>query len=370
MSAVVLSDADAAMMDFDGAHPAHTPDNSWTMEVSDSDAAIEVEVDMEQPDTLTEYEMGEEYETYADDAIDVELYDAAAEAVAIGSPLDLDVLPAAPIESTFVEVAFPLTTPTLDAAIPFFDVSVPPAVPEQASSHFGALPSSAVLPPDESVIHEPAAVPLPASTSLVPVDLPQHDVSPSIFPPSDTLIQPEEIPPRTETSGPLVIVEPVIGHAAFTQDPQVPILSTVEHPRELEGHHNDVEGGIPHETEEQPDAAAAEAEVADAYNPNQSRFAFEGNEEQAEPPQSVLLSLASSEPLYYAFCHPEHEPQDLPIVMESNPDLFYSPIIDLFEALRREEAISQLPNAFDGNMTIEAYDLDLTISEVRRRFYI
>jgi hypothetical protein len=51
-------------------------------------------------------------------------------------------------------------------------------------------------------------------------------------------------------------------------------------------------------------------------------------------------------------------------VLVEHGALFYEPVVQLFEVFRSHEAIAALPNAFDGDMTIEAYDIDLTISEV------
>ena len=61
-----------------------------------------------------------------------------------------------------------------------------------------------------------------------------------------------------------------------------------------------------------------------------------------------------------------HEiPQDgLTLLLSDQPILYYEPLSNIFQALRRENYMSGIPNLADGELILDAYDLQLVIPEV------
>jgi hypothetical protein len=356
-TAVLAADtADAAMMDYE-AHPA--TDGSWTMDVQpEVDEAIEV--DME-PDALAEYEY-EMSDGYNDvevdvDAIDIELYDAAAEAVAVGSPLDIDVLPAAASEeSAYLELAFPLTTPTLDVSNNFFDPSAAAPALQHSTSYHDILPASHAPLPD--VVIPDTTIEHPHNHGVE--NIISHDMESAVPGPQDVVSHSEEVGPEASGSAATVPLAPKgtsHGEASEASEthPVVPSASELFEPTEEPRDENTADTHA--------DAEAPIGELEDdpsTYEPDPAA----GDEYPEDALPSVLLSLGASEPLFYAFSCPESDTATLPLVLVEHGALFYEPVVQLFEVFRSHEAIAALPNAFDGDMTIEAYDIDLTISEV------
>lgn len=100
-----------------------------------------------------------------------------------------------------------------------------------------------------------------------------------------------------------------------------------------------------------------------------------------DPPPVVLLSVGSSaEPHCCLFNQPlrESRPGSLSsradgasaatgyhLLLESSPTLYYEPLSNVFDAFRQDEGLlSQIPHSFEGELVLEAYDLQLAISEV------
>lgn len=99
-----------------------------------------------------------------------------------------------------------------------------------------------------------------------------------------------------------------------------------------------------------------------------------------DPPPAVLLSLSSSavQHEYSLFNQPtpssrsrtpnpgalsdEHQP--LHLLLHQRPTLYYEPLRTVFEALRQEEAIYNVPELVEGELVMDAYDLQLAIPEV------
>ena len=95
-----------------------------------------------------------------------------------------------------------------------------------------------------------------------------------------------------------------------------------------------------------------------------------------EPPPAVLLELPSSldhtkctlfnalENLHSDDSDTNPPSPELPVLLQSRPTLYYETLNDVFEALRQDERIQSLPEFVDGEMIIDAYDLQLVVSEV------
>ncbi|EPQ58251.1 hypothetical protein GLOTRDRAFT_136999 [Gloeophyllum trabeum ATCC 11539] len=97
-----------------------------------------------------------------------------------------------------------------------------------------------------------------------------------------------------------------------------------------------------------------------------------------DPPPAVLLALpAGSTPSECClFNQPssssgtsspaeEHDsaPADYLLFLHQRPVLYYEPLSDVFDALRREEHLTSIPELMTGELSLDAYDLQLVISE-------
>ncbi|KAI9466019.1 hypothetical protein BJY52DRAFT_317081 [Lactarius psammicola] len=96
-----------------------------------------------------------------------------------------------------------------------------------------------------------------------------------------------------------------------------------------------------------------------------------------EPPPPVLLELPSSSnqpqcalfnaPASFNIHHPELEAPITEavytVLLQSRPTLYYETLNDVFEALRQEEHVQSITEFVEGEMIIDAYDLELLVSE-------
>jgi hypothetical protein len=57
------------------------------------------------------------------------------------------------------------------------------------------------------------------------------------------------------------------------------------------------------------------------------------------------------------------------VLLQSRPTLYYETLNDVFDALREEERIQSIAEFVDGEMIIDAYDLQLVVSEVICSFF-
>ncbi|KAG1819503.1 uncharacterized protein BJ212DRAFT_1478739 [Suillus subaureus] len=95
-----------------------------------------------------------------------------------------------------------------------------------------------------------------------------------------------------------------------------------------------------------------------------------------DPPPAVFLSIGSSEvPEYCLFNQPPVErgsrspsagasnQQAYVLLLENRPTLYYEPLSCVFEALRQDEVISRIPDSLEGELVMDAYDLQLAVLE-------
>jgi hypothetical protein len=98
-----------------------------------------------------------------------------------------------------------------------------------------------------------------------------------------------------------------------------------------------------------------------------------------DPPPAVLLTIPSSEqpeiclfnqpPAHTGSLSPSegtHNPGQhvLTLLLHHRPTLYYEPLTNVFDALRQEEHITGMPELAEGELTLDAYDLQLLVSEV------
>ncbi len=97
-----------------------------------------------------------------------------------------------------------------------------------------------------------------------------------------------------------------------------------------------------------------------------------------EPPPPVLIELSSTleQPVFSLFNAPSNLPSadtgvNVPnaedpytVLLQTRPTLYYETLNDVFDALREEGRIQSIAEFADGEMVIDAYDLQLVVSEV------
>jgi hypothetical protein len=96
-----------------------------------------------------------------------------------------------------------------------------------------------------------------------------------------------------------------------------------------------------------------------------------------EPPPPVLIDIPSifPQPEVYLFNAPDvngglsaENSSDalvqVMVLLQDRPTLFYEPLSEVFASLRREEHVRHVPDFAIGELTVDAYDLDLVVSEV------
>ena len=94
------------------------------------------------------------------------------------------------------------------------------------------------------------------------------------------------------------------------------------------------------------------------------------------PPPAVLLSVASHTEPGFALFNPPDVGEEFgeetsvnqkvySLLLEDRPTLYYEPLSSVFEALRQDEGfLSHVPHSFEGELVLDAHDLQLAVSEV------
>jgi hypothetical protein len=389
MSASPLIDPyDAQMLDF--AHDLDVPMNTasstdfFAEALMDQDGNaststyhehVSVEVDMEEyAGDNAEYDMVDEtieYHPHGGEPLDVEVYDVS-HAPSPLAPLQLlqpsvDV----PIESE----RSTLISPTVSEHLVLQHL---PGKPEPPSDlpHVELLASGGVVPSasdSEAVTSE-----LPASA-----DAPHENVPPSEFheetgdgtdanghtfevpAPADSH---DETPSHVQTSVEEHHVEPSSSEVTKHENSEPSVIELAP----LSGA-EDASGGVDPTLEENAidQVAVGEGETVDPLQISDGIY--------IDPPPAVLLSItASLEREYSLFNYPEVEPvvgstsTEIPqseptvysLLLESRPTLYYEPLSSVFEALRQDmELLARIPYCFEGELVLDAYDLQLVLSE-------
>ncbi|KAG8217207.1 hypothetical protein J3R82DRAFT_5291 [Butyriboletus roseoflavus] len=327
-----------ALMDHDG----HLAASTYAEHAS-------VEVDMEEyVGDNAEYEMADETAEYqrphGDELLDIEVYDVSH-------------------------------APSPQPLQPSIDVPIGSEHPAPTSPAF----SEHAFPPRADVPHvEPSASEGTFSSDLVhPTDAPDE----SIHPASESH---EQLGGTARTDGQPFETPALAADADDEAGPHVPPVAE-EHPANSEV--------AQHENSEPPtteSASLAGAENAhDSGPPIQDKKAAEqapvaegetadplhiSDDVYIDPPPAVLLSVTDlSEAGFALFNQPmegesgeeSHDNQKVcSLLLENRPTLYYEPLSSVFEALRQDESLlSRVPHSFEGELVLDAYDLQLEISE-------
>ena len=335
-----------------------------------------VEVDMEEyAGDNAEYEMADETAEYhhphGDELLDIEVYDASH----APSPL----VPPQPLQ------------PSADVPIN----SEHPAPTSQVFLEHTTLPELQDEP--ESEVH-PAPLDHPAADALhvEPLASGEGDgvsseaVSSELAHPTDALD--ENTLPISESHERLGDTARTDGQPFETPAPADAVDEAGPHVPPAAEEHSEV---AQHEAREPPTAESAPlASTEEAYNGSplvqDEKAADPAPVTQGEavdplhisdgvyidPPPAVLLSIGEpSQPRFVLFNQPDVEGESAEephgsreaysLLLENRPTLYYEPLSSVFEALRQNEALfSRVPHSFEGELVLDAYDLQLAVSEV------
>jgi hypothetical protein len=389
----MLSTFDAQMMDYpaDNDVPMHSSSSeSWYL---GGDLAMEddtpnipkvilrvertiptVEVDMEDwaPESV-EYEMADEAEILYDSGapLDVEVYDVSQITSQIHSPSGLDIPQTLPEHNA--DHLHPLS-PSFSPAIEV------PMVPESDSA--------LNIADEERDIESVQAVGDPSSSPDIPQPTLTDNQAPHASPEVD------------EASGPVFIVatddaetlhndrhhlseassNPAGNphHQDFAHETETAVShadeSLIDHPVIVptsEQYQEDYPHGLVQEDVDGTHAQIGEThdDSADPHEISEGVY--------IDPPPAVLLSFSPDDTEFelYLFNHPtsasgastptaDHPSASFKVLLHEKPTLYYEPLSSVFEALRQEPEITRLADFTNGELVLNAYDLDLSISEV------
>ncbi|KAI0256507.1 hypothetical protein BJV78DRAFT_1164887 [Lactifluus subvellereus] len=145
---------------------------------------------------------------------------------------------------------------------------------------------------------------------------------------------------------------------------------------EVQGHGGNYEGEFPGAALDGTEVGEPEHQPLDSHEQGDNGDPYEISEGvYIEPPPPVLLELPSSpdhtdctlfntlEILHSDDSDTNAPSPEVPVLLQSRPTLYYETLNDVFEALRQDERIQSLPEFVDGEMIIDAYDLQLVVSE-------
>lgn len=321
-------------------------------------AQEDVEIEMGDDDEpITEYEMADEDAVYdASELQDVEVYDISE----APSPLHTD----QPTVDTSVENTELMALPSSDGpqqtnvdlhivhvesstSFSTFD-DVPPTFPVE---HVGSVVSTS---------EEPGLDPA-ADIPPVVIELPQAD--------SNTLVQDRSIPPEPLAAD----VGQNVGEPQDPDDGLQPVTFQVpiQPPESLQSGFE-----VTQQAGGGDDAAVSgDNHSATANDPHEISEGV-----YIDPPPPVLLSLppSAAHAEYALFNLPtkrrsqspsgSNQPDDgvgLPLLLQDRPTLYYEPLSAVFTALRQEQCVQELSQFSEAELVLDAFDLQLTISEVR-----
>ncbi|KAF7322683.1 hypothetical protein HMN09_00047100 [Mycena chlorophos] len=333
---------------------------------SDHESTQSVEVDMEGEYTEgNEYEMADEelYEEMSADFVDIEVLE----------PLqDATLLPAEPDQAFVVEpihdkASFvPSPLPLADAELP--DASVQPsAEPEQEAPPLVVEVPAAVVgePTTSTEAVEPTLTEQSTTESLLEQSVDDSNESA----PLEAEVVPDQAPvdeiqQSAPAPEPLPVPEP---------DVHVVVVDFLPDPA-AEERAVDVEEVVsqPQQNEEQWSAVDDEVE-------EEQWGSLDGHEISEgvyiDPPPAIFMAFNApdcpdvclfNQPTSSRSPSPGHtdtQHQVFELLLHQLPTLYYEPLVSVFAALRQEEYLARIPQLAESELILDAYDLQLTISE-------
>ncbi|KAG0706353.1 hypothetical protein DFH29DRAFT_170074 [Suillus ampliporus] len=344
-------------MDHDGHHTTYNQED--------------VEVDMETYyDGNAEYEMADETEEfneshYHHEPLDVEVYDASD----ARSPQPI------PDSHPLTSLAANPEISLLSSPVPFSDSFTPQlaTIPIEHDASIADRPVENDRPvaeePDFSAQREDAPL---ALTIEQPLESDPLHPTTAADPPAATLnVASVETYDVEKNANPLV--SETTDEAALSAQPteaeptlqsQVEEHSETLHPSDVPSDDN-----VQPQGESHPEGLHEEVD-----NANDPHEISEGV--YIDPPPAVFVSIGSSEvPECCLFNQPPVERgsrspsagasdrQAYSLLLQNRPTLYYEPLSCVFEALRQDEVISKIPDSLEGELVIDAYDLQLAVFE-------
>jgi hypothetical protein len=146
------------------------------------------------------------------------------------------------------------------------------------------------------------------------------------------------------------------------------------------------EGGVPGVALDSAEAGEPERPATESHETEEDdadpHEIFEGVYIEPPPPVLIELPSTSNQPVCSLFNVPSNlssadtgvnvpnAEDSYTILLETRPTLYYETLNDFFDALREEERIQSITEFADGEMVIDAYDLQLVVSEVIAALFI
>jgi hypothetical protein len=195
---------------------------------------------------------------------------------------------------------------------------------------------------------------------------------------------PEILPAEYESSA--SVPQTVTAGAAFEEGSHQAEIQDSESHEAVRVHEESIEGGVPGLALDSVEASEPERPATESHETGE-----EGNADPyeisegvyIEPPPPVLIELPSTldQPMCTLFNAPanlhsadtevNNPNAEAPytVLLQTRPTLYYETLNDVFDALREEDRIKSIAEFVDGEMIIDAYDLQLVVSEVIRSFF-
>ncbi|KIM87614.1 hypothetical protein PILCRDRAFT_285428 [Piloderma croceum F 1598] len=345
--------------------------------------SVEVEMEETYPDHADnesiEYEMADEEEIYqheAGDLLDVEVYDASQ----LHSPVPMPATIDTPQMASGELVDF-----TIHSAIAFTD-------PRDSVE-------TSTVPQDETHLHELSASELPLETiSYSSPRFGVHEALPDVGEAAESHTD-SAVDSSTATQAntdhlphTALETEAVVEVNEFSNSRATPVGDSSH----AQGEETELVHIWPHAQDHEAAAQLGQPTGAERSEPeeyhDEAQHYYEYNDATAnapdpheisegvyiDPPPAVLLSLPSTDqPAVCLFNQPPtraeslgpsegtHPPEQqvLTLLLHHRPTLYYEPLVNVFEALRQEEYITRIPESAEGELALDAYDLQLIISE-------
>ncbi|EMD38587.1 hypothetical protein CERSUDRAFT_113770 [Gelatoporia subvermispora B] len=400
----MLDSGDTDMAMYSGTSPWLSVEASMSDEALDADLSVldpdhqNIEVDMQDyEDGITEFEMTDEQAQSGDfeqELLDVDFLDASRvhtpafpyQPLADDSLHNSEGMRTAQITvETTPGPTFLAQTETKFSS--HFEPAAHPVEPQASEAVHQELIHDA---PDAAVAHliglEAHAIQLPQSESPAS-PLPTTDVTQTTVdnaePPAEDLRRSDGVTPEVVSN---VDEDHPGSHSEVISQVQVEGEETAVNPldterREVEptelAHISEqyADPGQAETTDEQSEAAYEQAaEAATSRDPHEISEGV-----YIDPPPAVLLSLpfVSETVEYCLFNQPHHESgsrspagdQEVPeeesytLLLHHRPTLYYEPLSTVFAALREDEHVQNLANFAEGELVLDAYDIQLAITE-------
>ena len=320
----------------------------------------DVEIEMGDDDEpITEYEMADEGVAYEDELQDVEVYDVAP------SPLPTQ------HHAADISVEDPefMRLHSSDGLQPPVESSHP--ISFQPSDSFGVVDEVFTDHPADESGHfhavEPESVAEEIQNATVP-SFPTVEGEPAVPPVVVDELRRDNDADEPDSVAVSTHHQEVLGEEHYQDvvehhsEPLETLQLGLEEPRP-----DAIEDGTAHDDH----ATAAPVDAKDPHEISEGVY--------IDPPPPVLLSMppSATHSEFSLFNLPttrhsrspsgSNQPdagRELPLLLQNRPTLYYEPLSAVFTALRSEQCVQELPQFSEAELVLDAYDLQLSISEV------